>query len=124
VSVKWGLLFWAAVVLIVYLFAGKEGAMVAAAIAAISSVIMLFQGASGWEGTVIDTYSRKTTERIDNLEDDRPHTRTVIRDYANIKLRSGGVKEVEYKKGYWDIQKGDVIRKERGKTGWELIKKK
>jgi len=123
-SLKWLLLFWGVVVTLAFIFGGKEGGMVAAAIASISSVIMLFQSASAWEGTVVDVYSRETTERIDNLEDDRPYTRTVIRDYAKLELRSGGVKEGEYKKGYWDIQIGDHLKKERGKTGWELIKAK
>lgn len=124
VSLKWLLLFWVVVVAIVYLFGGKEGAMVAAAIAAISSVIMLFQGASGWEGTVMDTYSRKSTLIQRDMEDGLPLRRTVITDYAKIKLTTGGSKEVAYQKAHWDIQIGDVIRKERGKINWEVIKAK
>jgi len=103
ISLKRLLLFRVVVVTLVFIFGGKEGGMVDAAIASISSVIMLFQGAAAWEGTVIDTCSREPTVTQRDMEG-RQLTHQVITDYANVKLQNGGFKEGACEKAFWDIE--------------------
>ena len=120
IGLKWIFLFWAIVISIAFIFGGKEAAIVASVIAAISLVIQLVNRSSSWQGQVVDLYTKVIAGHVDTNEVHHSDRTAYI---AKIILPNGKYKEVDYDPNFYSIKIGDKIIKERGKESWYIKEK-
>jgi hypothetical protein len=114
-STKVIIIFWLIVIVIGYIFAGKELALGLFIAAIISIIVWQYSVNSSWEG-IIESFKIKKIN-TSSYEDDTNHYKEV--KYAYIKLLNGKIKKIQ---AYPNWKIGDKIKKEKGEFSPKIIK--
>ncbi len=115
ISTKTIIIFWLVVIIIGFIFAGKELALGLFVAAIISIAIMQYTINTSWQGQIQDI---KTKQIETSSADDEGYSYKNV-TYAYIKLSNGKTKKIH---AYPNWKIGDKIKKEKGTFSPKIIK--